>query len=178
MRNLLFLVFAAALAPVVACSSNDTSATGSGGDGGSAPTSTTSSTGDASTTSSASTGVGGGGTGGSGIGGEAAAPSVSMTIDPATSPPGGTVTATVTVTNFDLVEPTGQPNQAGQGHYHIYLDDASGGNYLVAGQTPTVALHIPATASVGAHTLRVSISDNDHQPLIPAVQAIVDLDVH
>ena len=34
----------------------------------------------------------------------------------------GNVTVEVNVTNFTLVEPTGQPNAPGEGHLHYYLD--------------------------------------------------------
>ena len=34
----------------------------------------------------------------------------------------GNVTVTVNLTNFTLVEPTGQPNAPGEGHLHYYLD--------------------------------------------------------
>jgi len=80
------------------------------------------------------------------------------------------------VTNFTLVDPATHPtNVAGEGHYHIYLDAQT--NYLVAGQTPTVSVKIPATTTPGAHKLKISLSDNQHVPLTPAVQQIIDITV-
>jgi hypothetical protein len=89
---------------------------------------------------------------------------------------GSKVTVTVTVTNFKLVAPK-TPNVAGEGHYHVYLDGAQGGNYLAAGQTPTKLITIPANTMPGPHTLRVNISNNDHSPLSPPVEDILPITV-
>ena len=87
------------------------------------------------------------------------------------------VTATVSVTDFVLEAPNNQQNQAGHGHYHIYLDGASGGNYLVANQVPSVTFTIPASTTPGAHSLKVSLSDNHHVPLTPPVEDVVAITV-
>lgn len=148
-----------------------TSATGTGG-GGTTSTTTTGAGG--------STGTGGEQSGGGGHGqggGVSDAPTVELSLSTTTSAPGGTVDATVTVTNFVLEAPQGQPNQAGHGHYHIYLDNASGGNYLVADQEPTTSFKIPVATSGGAHSIRVSLGANDHAALVPAVEDKVDITV-
>jgi hypothetical protein len=150
-----------------ATSTSGAGATGGGGSGSGATGS------GGMTASSASTGVGGG-TGGTG--GSAAAPTITMTVDPDTISAGGTTTATVMVTNF-ILQPPGGANEPGHGHYHIYLDKASGGNYLVADQVPMVTVKIPAATAIGPHTLRVSVSDNNHAPLVPAVEDVVDITV-
>jgi hypothetical protein len=110
-------------------------------------------------------------------GGVAAGPTVALVVDPTTMSAGDVVEAQVTVTDFVLEEGMGQPNEAGHGHFHIYLDNATGGNYLLAGQTPTVNLTIPANTTAGPHTLRVSLGQNNHAPVSPAVEAIVDITV-
>lgn len=102
---------------------------------------------------------------------------VAATVNPTTVPPGGGVTVDVEVGNFILEEPVGQPNQVGHGHYHIYLDGAVGTNYLESGAADPVDIVIPAATAVGAHTLRVSIGDNGHVPLSPAVETILDITV-
>jgi hypothetical protein len=89
---------------------------------------------------------------------------------------GEMVTVTVAVQNFKLVAPGG-PNVPGEGHYHVYLDGATGGNYLAAGQTPTKPVTIPVGTTPGAHTLRVNISNNDHSPLTPPVEEILPITV-
>lgn len=100
-----------------------------------------------------------------------------MVVDPETMGAGDTVEVTVTVESFVLEEPAGQPNEDGHGHFHIYLDGATGGNYLVAGQTETVNVTIPANTAPGAHTLKISLGENSHAPLSPAVEFVVDITV-
>ena len=90
---------------------------------------------------------------------------------------GETVTGTVVVTNFILEAPQNQPNEDGHGHFHLYLDGATGGNYLLNGQSSPIQITIPANTQPGAHTLRLSVSGNDHDPVVPAVEDIVDITV-
>jgi hypothetical protein len=115
--------------------------------------------------------------GGEGEGGGVEGASVSMVVNPETMAAGDTVEVAVTVENFVLEEPSGQPNEDGHGHFHIYLDDASGGNYLLAGQTENVNLTIPANTAPGAHTLKISLGENSHAPVSPAVEFVVDITV-
>lgn len=115
--------------------------------------------------------------GGAGEGGGAEAASVSMVVTPDTMAAGDTVEAVITVQNFVLEAPTGQPNEDGHGHFHIYLDGATGGNYLLAGQDEMVDLTIPANTAPGAHTLRISLGENSHAPVSPPVEAIVNITV-
>ncbi len=115
-----------------------------------------------------------GGQGGGGIGEPA---SVSMVVTPSTMAAGATVDVVVTVEGFVLEAPQGQPNEAGHGHFHIYLDGASGGNYLLAGETENVSLTIPANTTPGPHSLKISLGENDHAPVSPAIEQVVDITV-
>ena len=172
MKNILLLL--ASLALVGGCSSG--SSTGGGGGGASGGGDATSSAGGAGGDATMNAGGGGSGQGGAiGTGGAPAAPTVHLTVDPTTMQASDTVTATVDVTNFVLEAPVGQPNQPGHGHYHIYLDQASGADYLVANQTHTIPVQIPQGTTVGAHTLKVTLGENDHAPLSPPVEDHVDI---
>jgi hypothetical protein len=172
----LLLLLLGALALVTGCSSGSSSGGGgSGGAGGAGVTSNAGGAGGAATTDDG--GGGAGQAGAPGTGGGAAEPTVHLTIDPTTMKAGDTVTATVAVTHFVLEAPEGQPNQPGHGHYHIYLDQASGIDYLIANQTPTIPVQVPPGTTVGAHTLRVSLGNNDHSPLAPPVEDHVDITV-
>ena len=85
---------------------------------------------------------------------------------------------TVTVLNFKLdANKMGKPKIKGEGHYHVYLDNNTGGNYLAVGASKTIEVLIPLTASPGKHTLRVTLMQNDHSPVQPAVQSSVAIDV-
>ncbi len=83
---------------------------------------------------------------------------------------------TITVTNFTLEAPGGA-NADGHGHYHIYLDNETGANYLVADFVSPVAVTIPAGTAAGAHTLRVALHNNDHSPVAPAVETTVNITI-
>ncbi|MDD3857211.1 MAG: fasciclin domain-containing protein, partial [Methanoculleus sp.] len=94
----------------------------------------------------------------------------------------GNVTVSVNVTNFTLVEPTGQPNAPGEGHLHYYLDapiptNASEpaipptGGYVIS----TNLTHTWENVTAGAHNLSVQVVNNDHTPLIPLVVDLVNV---
>ncbi|MCK8519591.1 fasciclin domain-containing protein [Methanoculleus sp. 7T] len=96
----------------------------------------------------------------------------------------GNVTVSVNVTNFTLVEPTGQPNAPGEGHLHYYLDavvptNASApaipetGGYVVSTNTSYTWENV----TPGAHNLSVQLVNNDHTPLIPLVFDMVNVTV-
>jgi outer membrane protein assembly factor BamB len=94
------------------------------------------------------------------------------------------VRVNVSVNDFTLVAPTGQPNVAGQGHIHYFLDalppttpgvpaiPVSGG-YVVS----TALSNIWTNVSVGKHILSVELVNNDHTPLVPAVADIIYVEV-
>lgn len=80
------------------------------------------------------------------------------------------------ITNFNLVNFVGATgNVAGSGHVHVYLDAADGNaDYLVADYIANPRVVIPSTTSLGPHSLRVSLRQNNHDPLSPPVEARVN----
>ena len=96
----------------------------------------------------------------------------------------GNVTVSVNVTNFTLVEPTGQPNAPGEGHLHYYLDAVvptnesepaipETGGYVIS----TNLTHTWENVTAGAHNLSVQAVNNDHTPLIPLAFETVNVTV-
>ncbi|MDK2889647.1 MAG: hypothetical protein PWR21_279 [Methanoculleus sp.] len=96
----------------------------------------------------------------------------------------GDVTVSVDVTNFTLVEPAGQPNAAGEGHLHYYLDapvptNASEpaipetGEYVVSANTSYTWENVTA----GEHNLSAQLVNNDHTPLVPLTFETVNVTV-
>ena len=93
--------------------------------------------------------------------------------------PSDEITLTISVTDFRLApDSIGAANQDGVGHYRVYLDNASGDDYLAAGADPTAKVTIPADISDGSHDLRVILHNNDKSPLDPAVEGSVLLIVY
>ncbi|MDN5339199.1 MAG: hypothetical protein PWQ30_308, partial [Euryarchaeota archaeon] len=96
----------------------------------------------------------------------------------------GNVTVSVNVTNFTLVEPTGQENVPGEGHLHYYLDAPiptnesepaipPTGGYIVS----TNLSHTWENVTPGEHNLSVQLVNNDHTPLIPLLFETVNVTV-
>lgn len=93
--------------------------------------------------------------------------------------PNDEITLTISVTDFRLApESIGAANRDGAGHYRIYLDDASGDDYLAVGAEPIAKVTIPDDISDGSHDLRVVLQNNDRTPLEPAVEGSVLLIVY
>lgn len=89
------------------------------------------------------------------------------------------ITLTISVTDFRLSpEGIGGANEAGAGHYRVYLDGATGDDYLAATAEPTTKVTIPADISDGSHDLRVVLHNNDETPLQPPVEGSVLLIVY
>ncbi len=89
------------------------------------------------------------------------------------------ITLTMSSTDFRLApDSIGAANQDGVGHYRVYLDDASGDDYLALGAEATAKISIPADINDGSHDLRVVLHNNDKSPLQPAVQGSVLLIVY
>ncbi|WP_292411002.1 MULTISPECIES: cupredoxin domain-containing protein [unclassified Methanoculleus] len=100
------------------------------------------------------------------------------------SVPAGNVTVSVNVTNFTLVEPTGQANVPGEGHLHYYLDapvptNASEpavpetGGYVIS----TNLTHTWENVTAGEHNLSVQLTNNDHTPVVPLAFETVNVTV-
>ena len=108
-------------------------------------------------------------------------PSISITLPQNRSTlPIGDVNVSVNVSNFSLVDQLGQPNAAGKGHIHYFLDVVAP---TTAGQPAITAAGTYAATSAttytwkglaaGTHILSVELVNNDHTPLATPVVATV-----
>lgn len=89
------------------------------------------------------------------------------------------ITLTIDVGDFRLApESIGGSNQDGVGHYRVYLDDASGDDFLLEAAEPTTRVVIPEDISDGSHDLRVVLHNNDRSPVEPRVEGSVLLIVY
>jgi hypothetical protein len=96
----------------------------------------------------------------------------------------GDVLVTVSVSNFDVVDKQGQPNVAGQGHVHFYLDVAAP---TTPGQpavpTSGVWAHVSGLSYTfpnigpGSHTIAVQLVNNDHTPVVPSAIDSITINV-
>ncbi len=98
--------------------------------------------------------------------------------------PDGAVTVTINVTEFTIVDALGQPNVAGEGHIHYYMNAdppttpgapavSEPGTYAATPELSHTWQNVPA----GTHTFAVQLVNNDHTPLEPPVTAIMSVDV-
>lgn len=102
-------------------------------------------------------------------------PALSVTANPTTIAPGGTVTLTVMTTNFNIVNPmTATAVRPGEGHYHYYLDDA---NDYVAAWSPTKNVRTATNIAPGDHTIRLVLVASNHEEISPPVSATVTFTV-
>ena len=180
MKFLACTVLLSAMGLLAGCSdgdgdnSDDSTSTSDGSTVASGTTSDASSTSSGSGAGSGTGGAGGSSTGTAGLGGASNEITVEMTLDKREMQVGEAVQATVVVTNFILEEPG--PNEAGHGHYHIYLDTTKS-SYLIADQEPTTVFELKAGTTPGAHTIIVSLGQNNHAPLNPPVEDSVEINV-
>ena len=86
------------------------------------------------------------------------------------------ITIEVSVRNFNLVEKAGQPNTAGEGHIHYFLDvnppSNPGQPAVTAAGTwahGTVTSHSWTNLTDGPHMLAAELVNNDETPLSPPV---------
>lgn len=113
----------------------------------------------------------------------------SVTIEPTTVAPGGTVTMTVVTENFELDEPshshlaskqqalrTQHGDEEHRGHLHIYLNTTEE-NPLVQSVMTRFPVVIPAETATGAHQLIVRLHGGDHRIIQPETKTTVDLTV-
>ncbi len=93
--------------------------------------------------------------------------------------PGDELTLTIEVSGYTL-DPNqiGAENEPGVGHYRVYLDDASGDEYLAVAAEPTLKVKLPASVTDGSHDLRVVLFENDGTPLAPPAEGSVLLIVY
>lgn len=94
--------------------------------------------------------------------------------------PAGNITITVNVLNFNLVDKLGQPNVAGEGHIHYFLDvtppTTPGQAAITAPGTYAPTINTSFTwknITAGQHTFAVELVNNDHTPLQPPITASV-----
>jgi len=93
------------------------------------------------------------------------------------------VTVTISVTNFNIVDKQGQAAVAGEGHVHYYLDvqppttpgqpavPPSGSIWATVAATSYTFTNL----ALGQHTIYVELVNNDHTPLVPPVTASVQI---
>lgn len=107
-------------------------------------------------------------------------PQVSVTADKTHAvQPGDEITLTVAVTDFTLdAAKIGASNEPGVGHYHVYLDDASGDDYLGVSGDASVKINVPDDITDGSHDIRVVLHNNDHSPVDPPASGSVLLIVY
>lgn len=127
------------------------------------------------------------------IAGCTTSPSTSAPTVAITSPqngatvPGGNVTVTVQVQNFNVVAKQGQANVTGEGHIHYYMDvsplPSTAGRPAVPADSNAVWSNVAATTysfanvPAGQHTFSVQLANNDHSPVIPLVTDSVTVTV-
>jgi len=109
-----------------------------------------------------------------------AGPSVTVTADKTHAvQPGDEITLTVSVQGLSLDPGTiGHANQPGVGHYRVYLDGASGDDYLAESGAGTTKVVVPDSVTDGSHELRVVLHNNDRTALVPAVEGSVLLIIY
>ena len=83
---------------------------------------------------------------------------------------GTDLTISFRVTNFALVAPGGPAGVPNEGHVHVRLD-----GIFYAEQTDDAPLHL--SLRDGPHSVMFQLVDNDHDPLIPRVEATVHFTV-
>ncbi|MCC7382088.1 MAG: hypothetical protein IT384_09670 [Deltaproteobacteria bacterium] len=113
----------------------------------------------------------------------------SFTVTPATVAPGGRVTGTVVVENFEIGHGgsglTARRSAAALraanegehvGHLHVYFDTTEM-NPLVMTSSTTFPVPIPADATRAAHTLIARLHNADHTIVEPEVKATASITV-
>ena len=90
--------------------------------------------------------------------------------------PGQTLSLDLQVEKFELVPPGGLPGgelDVADGHVRVYLDEATGDDYLVAEASSAPSVPIPEDLEPGAHTLTVVLVDTDGAPVGAAASIAV-----
>ena len=94
----------------------------------------------------------------------------------------GSITINATVSNFNVVDKQGQTNTAGEGHLHFYMDvQPPTDTTKPAIPSSGVWAHVSGTSytfdnvPVGIHKFYVQLVNNDHTPLSPNVQDVIQV---
>lgn len=106
---------------------------------------------------------------------ESMGPKISFSADKTHAvQPGDELTLTVTVSDFTLdAGKLNEANETGIGHFRVYLDDATGDDYLAMSGDPKTTVKVPDDITDGSHEVRVALHNNDQSPLSPPVEAKV-----
>ena len=105
----------------------------------------------------------------------APAPTLAVTATPETVPAGESVTLTVEVENFEIVNPMTMPGvEPGKGHFHFQLDTAE---VYTAAWTPSVTLSIGGATPPGEHTIDVWLVNGNQVRLDPPIATTVTVTV-
>ena len=92
-------------------------------------------------------------------------PTLAVTATPETVPAGESVTLTVEVDNFEIVNPMTMPGvEPGKGHFHYKLDTAA---TYTAAWTPSVTFSIGSATPAGEHTINVWLVNGAHINIDP-----------
>jgi hypothetical protein len=88
---------------------------------------------------------------------------------------GGSFTMTVNVTNFVVCgDCFGKALVAGEGHWHIFVDQVDMAHMKVMGGGPSQAVSLKGVPS-GWHTFYALLVDNHHMPIMPMTMAAITL---
>jgi hypothetical protein len=103
------------------------------------------------------------------------APTLAVTASSETVPAGGSVTLTVEVENFEIVNPMTTPGvEPGKGHFHHQLDTAPA---YTAAWTPSVTVPIGNATPPGEHTIDVWLVTGNHVDIEPPTHTPVTITV-
>ncbi|MDD1646452.1 MAG: DUF4399 domain-containing protein, partial [Methanomicrobiales archaeon] len=101
--------------------------------------------------------------------------------------PAGSVTVTIQVSNFNIVDKQGQAKTVGEGHVHYYMDvsplPSDPAKPAIPADANAVWAHEAATSHTftnvppGTHTFSVQLANNDHTPVTPLATASVTVTV-
>ena len=82
-----------------------------------------------------------------------------------------TFAVSFTLKNFTLTEPVGQPNAINTGHLHVFIDSTYYVLWVTEAPVPIYDL------TVGQHTIKLELQNNDHSILNPEVSQTITVNV-
>lgn len=85
----------------------------------------------------------------------------------------------ISTKNFKLTQISNSPtNKAGEGHYHVVLDDADPEkDYVTPDYRETIKVTLPKSTKPGPHKLHVYLMNNDHTKYKPEGKATLEINV-